>query len=301
MQDKLRAALTLKEKAEMYIVNLEKLKEEKSVDLSQYRVLKIEYSQMLEEAVSEVYSLKNNIKRELDNRISKLESLKQEVAYLEARFKVGQLSADTFLAKEKGPKGRLIELEKQISELLSYLNANKSTDLGIPESGFKLFGFNLWSRKHPSLTPLPTAREASDSEPKPPPVVEQPAPQPLPEPPPPPPPPPEPPLPPPPPPPPPPTVSITGLQIMPNRVSEGGSLGIMATITNVSPDNLQYKVELKINNDIKDSNILNLYFGESQEITFVTVAGAPGDYLVDIGGVTGNFSVMPLEQIRQLQ
>jgi hypothetical protein len=88
---------------------------------------------------------------------------------------------------------------------------------------------------------------------------------------------------------------------MPNRVSEGGSVGIMATITNVSPDNLQHKVELKINNVIKDSSILNLYFGESQEITFVTVAGTPGDYVVDIGGVTGNFIVMPLEQVRTLQ
>ena len=294
MHDKLRAALTLKEKAEMFLSNLEKLKEEKSVDLSQYRVLKIEYSQMLEEAVSEVYSLKNSVKRELDNKISKLESIKQELAYLEARFKVGQLSAETFLTKEKGPKSRVIDLEKQISELLSFLNANRSADLGIPASGVKIFGFNLWSsRKQP--TPVPVPKETPNPEPKPPPVVEQPPP------PPPPPPPPEPEPPPPPPPPPPPKVNITGLQIMPNRVSEGGTVGIMATITNISSDNLEHRVELKVNNEVKDSNILNLYPGESQEITFITMAGSPGDYVIDIGGVTGNFSVMPPEQIRQLQ
>ncbi len=289
MQDKLRVALTLKEKAESFLTNLEKLKEEKSVDAIQYRVLKIEYGQMREEAVSEVFTIKNNVKRELDNKISKLESLKQEMAYLEARFKVGQLTAETFLAKEKGPKSRLIDLEKQISDLLLLLNANKSTDLGIPESGIKLFGFNLGpSRKQPAAPPLPPAPQVPAPEPKPPPVVEQPPPQPLP-----PPPPPPPPVPPPPPPPPPPTVTVSGLQIMPNRVTEGSSVGIIATITNVSPGNLEYKVELKINNEFKDSNVLNLFQGESQEITFVTVAGSPGDYVVDIGGTTGNFIVMP--------
>ena len=151
MQDKLRAAFSRKEKAEMFLANLEKLKEEKNVGDRQYRVLKIEYTQMRDDAISEINTVKNTIKRELDSKASRLEVLKQELDYLETRFKVGQLSSDTYLAKEKAPKRQATDLEKRITELQTFLNASGSPELGVStESGIKILGFNLGSAKKQS-------------------------------------------------------------------------------------------------------------------------------------------------------
>ncbi len=285
MQDKLRAAFFRKEKAETYLANLEKLKEEKNVGDAQYRVLKIEYNQMRDDAISEINSAKNAVKKELDGKQSKLEVLKQELGYLEARFKVGQLSSDTYLAKEKGPKRQLMELEKRISELQTYLNATGSTELGgAAEEGMKILGLGFGTSKKqsagqpiPDMTAAPVADEAPPPEPIPPPPPPQP------------------------PPPPPPVTKVSGLQIMPARIVEGGSVGIIVTVANIVMGNVRDKVELKINGGVKDSQEVNLMPWESQEITFITSAEAPGSYQVDVNGVTGSFEVIDAGKVRFLR
>jgi uncharacterized cupredoxin-like copper-binding protein len=91
----------------------------------------------------------------------------------------------------------------------------------------------------------------------------------------------------------PPAISITNFQIMPDRVVQGSDVGIITTITNNSQDTIQHKLELKINGKTQAFHQLTLAPGESQEVTFVITAGAPGDYQVSIDGLTGKFSVMP--------
>ena len=91
----------------------------------------------------------------------------------------------------------------------------------------------------------------------------------------------------------PPAASITDLQVKPDRVTTGSIVDISATITNNSQTTIQQKVELKINDEVTSSQEITLAAGESQEVTFVTTAGSPGDYQVAIDGLTGKFSVMP--------
>ena len=68
------------------------------------------------------------------------------------RFKVGQLSIDTYRAKEKGPKSKLLELEKTISDLLMLINATKASEVGVSVGGLKVFGFGLgFSKIQPPL------------------------------------------------------------------------------------------------------------------------------------------------------
>ena len=88
-------------------------------------------------------------------------------------------------------------------------------------------------------------------------------------------------------------ISITALQVMPDRLTRGSSVGIIATVTNSSQSIIQHKVELKINGQVKTFEEVTLAPGESQDVTFVTTAGAPGEYQVAIDGLTGKFSVMP--------
>jgi hypothetical protein len=96
-------------------------------------------------------------------------------------------------------------------------------------------------------------------------------------------------------------VNTTGLQIMPECVMEGASVGIIVTVTNITQENVQQKVELKINSEVKDSTRVDLLPGQSQEITFVQVAKKSGSYQVDINGLTSSFSVIPAETIRSLR
>jgi hypothetical protein len=280
MHDKLRAAFSAKEKAESFLANLEKLKEEKSIGDAQYRVLKIEYTQMREDAVAKVNTIKAYAKKELDDKTSKINVLKQELAYLEARFKVGQLSANTYLYKEKGPKQKLVALEKKSSELQALIDSKGSAEIVIPESGLKVLGFDLgFSRKQSPEQAQSAVSEASESEQiSPPASVQQESPTPAPI-----------------------MVSTTGLQIMPERIMQGGSVGIIVVVTNVTQENVQQGLELKVNGEVKDSRQISLFPGESQEITFVQVVGKPGDYKVDINGLTGGFSVIPVETIRSLR
>lgn len=290
MQDKLRAAFSLKERAEMFLANLEKLKEEKSVGEAQYRVLKIEYAHMREDAISRINTVKTYVKKELDSQASKVDVFKQELSYLEARFKVGQLSANDYLLKEKGPKRRLTELERRISELQTFLNASSSTDLGVApaEGGLKVLGFNLgFSKRQPSGQVPPIFTGAPATNPKSPHISVESVSQP--------------PQPPPVPPPAPVMVGTAGLQIMPARVMEGGTVGIIVAVTNVTQGNVEQNVELKINGEVRDSRNVALFPGQSQELTFVQVAERQGNYKVDINGVTGNFNVVPAETIRSLQ
>jgi hypothetical protein len=282
MHDKLRAAFSAKERAELFLANLEKLKDEKSVGDAQYRVLRIEYAQMREDAVAKVNTIKAYTKKELDDKTSKLNVLKQELAYLETRFKVGQLSANTYLYKEKGPKQKMMALEKRILELQSLLDSSGSSEIVIPESGLKVLGINLGlSRKQSPEQAKPAVTEVLETGQMSPPANVQQQP--------------------PPPPPAPIMVSTTGLQIMPERVMEGGSVGIIVMVTNVTQENVQQDVKLKVNGEVRDSRQISLFPGESQEITFVQVVGKPGDYKVEINGLTGSFSVVPVETIRSLR
>ena len=90
-----------------------------------------------------------------------------------------------------------------------------------------------------------------------------------------------------------PAISITALQVMPDRLTQGSSVGIIATVTNNTQDTLEHKVELKINDQVKTFEEVTLAPGQSQEVTFLATAGAPGDYQVAIDGLTGQFTVMP--------
>jgi len=297
MQNKLRTAFLAKEKADNFLANLENLKEEKTVGDAQYRVLKIEYTQLRDDALSQINTLKNTIRKELDEKITKLEIVEQELGYLEARFKVGQLSPKDYMSKSKGPKRKLMDLEKRVSELQTFLDASISAELGGGESARKMLGLGLTApRKQVAeqmapVTSMQPEIGTGPNYPSPPlPLTPMPPSQTMPA-----------QMPPMPPPPPPPPIEAADLQIMPDRVVEGSNLGIIVTVTNIVPGFVQHRVDLRIDGGVKESRDLSLMPEETQELTFVVVAGKPGTYQVEICGLTGSFTVLAAEAIRSLQ
>lgn len=291
MQNKLRTAFLAKEKADTFLANLEKLKEEKNIGDAQYRVLKIEYTQLRDDALSQINTVKNAVRKELDEKITKLEIAEQELGYLEARFKVGQLSSKDYLSKSRGPKNKLMDLEKRVSDLQTFLDASISAELGGVENARKMLGLNIVTAKkqpaeqRPNVSPMP-AESVQDikyptiSSPlmSPPPLVVGPMPvtTPVSV--------PTPPI--------PPLVKLSDLQIMPDKVVENGNVGILITVINVVSEPVQYKIDLKINGSISESRDINLMPGEAQELTFIVAAGIPGNYKVEIGDLSGIYDVL---------
>jgi len=86
-------------------------------------------------------------------------------------------------------------------------------------------------------------------------------------------------------------ISITELQIMPEVVTPGSSVGITATVANSSQTTAQYKVELKINDEVKDFQEVTLAPGERRQVAFIIAAGAHGEYQIGIDDLTGKLSV----------
>ncbi len=290
MQNKLRAAFLAKEKADTFLINLEKLKEEKTIGDAQYRVLKIEYTQLRDDALSQINTIKNAVRKELDEKITKLEIIEQELGYLEARFKVGQLSPSDYMSKSKGPKRTLMDLEKRVSELQTFLDASISAELGGVENARRILGFATASSsrndiEQKSSSSPASIKESTESKSQPVPLSTttppqtplMPVPIPIPQP-----------------------IRVTDLQIMPNRVHEGGNLGIVVNVTSITSLYIQHKIDLKVNGSVNDSKDVALMPGEKQELTFVIEAGKPGVYQVEIGGLTGSYTVLATEVIRSL-
>jgi len=319
MSEKLKLALVDKEKAESYLSNLEKLKEEKAIEDVQFNVLKAEYTKLRNEALTRVNAEKAEIKKILDGKLKELATIKNTHKYLEIRYKVGQISAAEFAKQESNPKKKIMALEKVIGDLQKAYNAKSSSEITVDGSGAKVFGlFGKGKKQEPDLIPMadfpePVPSPAADE----PPVIEQPvqAAQPV--------------IDTPPEPPPvyhPATVSvqkierrideeseleaeghdgkdksrkslprgltISNLDILPERVIAGNEVGIIVSLKNISEQPVGHRLDLVINGEIRDAADIMLDAGKKDEITFLITAEVPGEYNIDLGGQHGRFIVV---------
>lgn len=126
----LQEAYSKKEKAEKLLSNLENLKKEGTIDEVQYESMKSEYSQMLNNANSEIERIKNDISKELESTQRDLDIYKQELSNLEVRFKAGELSADVYRKSEQRTRSKIERTQAGVSELKRLLDSKTSADVG---------------------------------------------------------------------------------------------------------------------------------------------------------------------------
>jgi hypothetical protein len=319
MADKLLSAFKDKAKAEQYLSNLEKLKQEGSVESIQYDTLKAEYSRMRQDAQLTIDDEKSQFQKILEIKKQELASLKLDLKYLEIRHKVGEISLDVFNKKKADPYRKITDLEATIAQLEEVINADSTslpdmnqqaqpvtstqTQQAIPSptqpvmrpsmqpKKKKSFGFSFsFGKKKQKIpvTPTPPIYEkpAIPAAPPreiinlPPPVTQEPpqiveeAPKkieeiPL-----------------------PPGLEITNLDILPTRVAAGNHVGILATAKNNTPNPIQHRIELRINDEVKDYREIFLLPGKSEEITFMVLTNYDGEYKVSIGGQIGRYTVL---------
>ncbi|HAV10076.1 MAG TPA: hypothetical protein DCX22_00420 [Dehalococcoidia bacterium] len=289
MRKALILAFQKHEQAEQFLSNLEGLKRAGSVQENLYNTLKKEYLAMREQSNRSIKTLKADIQQNLIEKKTDFSVFKDELQNLETRFKVGQLTSETFLKKTKVPKQKAEELEHQITCLQTMLDATNSHVLQNQSTRKRTF-WPLFSRKAAVTSPpLPKpAKSESVSMPLPPTqppseTVQQfyPEPEPIipvPE------------------PPPPimpiPMLTVTDLSIMPDRIEIGGTLGITAQVYNNTAEELTDIIELKIDEALEQATTVTIYPAETREITFIITANTEGIHTIAIGNATGTFTVV---------
>jgi hypothetical protein len=267
MEKDLRLALLSKEKSELFLSNLEKLRGDNAVNEMSYNALKTEYASALQNSLIRIDHIKAEFSKTLAGKNRELSVYKQELANLEARFKVGQIAAAVFLKTAKIPEKKITYLEDQLAHLNSLINARHSAEVTVPEtSGFgSLFGLRP-APERPALLPHIGYQEP----------VPAPAPQPVAE----------------------PvkvqdSTSVSSLMILPDRAFPGSTIGVIAAIVNTGTEPLLHRAELKVNDRIEAVNDVNLNPGQTEETTFMTVASSPGDYYISVDNATGILKVLP--------
>jgi peroxiredoxin len=132
MNDELRVAFSKKEKVELFLANLDKLKAEGSVDGTLYQDLSAEYIVILEEVNSSIKSIKAKLRKELDRKAEELDTLQKERDLLEARFSVGEMRSQAYWAQAKPLEKKIGQLKKEVPKLRVQVNATSSAELGGP-------------------------------------------------------------------------------------------------------------------------------------------------------------------------
>ncbi|MDD5312163.1 MAG: hypothetical protein PHO26_03905 [Dehalococcoidia bacterium] len=270
MSKELITAFQNKEKAELLLANLEKLYSDNTIKEASYNILKSEYSVALKNAQSKIDSIKQELNKILRTRTHELDVYKQELAHMEARFKVGQFTADTYLKQARNPRKKVSDLTDQVSYLSSLINATQSADIPTIESagvGSILSSLGNIFKSHkettdsfdllfPAVVPEEYVAQAEKHQ--------------VPD-----------------------TVNVSNLCILPDRVLPGSSVGVIATIINTGSETVLHKTEFKINNVTQSTNEITLSPGQCEELTFMMTAGVPGDYYISIDNVTGTLHVLP--------
>lgn len=270
MENDLHAAFAQKERAELFLNNLAQLFSDKAINETAFNALKAEYLVNLQHSRIKIDSIKQELNKRLALKSRQLGVLKQELANLDARFKVGQIPSAAYLRLSKGPQKKAYTLEASIAHLNSLISAQGSSEISMPEStGIASFFSSRFQARTPRTDTVPAhllwtppAQAAKPAE-----AVAPAAP--------------------------PDTTSVSNLHILPDRAYPGSSIGIVATVVNSGPDKVQHKAEFKVNGRLEAVNEIILEPGQHQEITFMTVAGIPGDYYISVDNATGILRIMP--------
>ena len=302
----LKLALHKKQKAETFLANLNKLKSEGSFSEHLFTTLHKEYTDMRDQAILKINTLKDTIQGELDDKRADQTVFKDELINLETRFKVGELTTEIYSKRAKSPKCKIDDLQQQINVLQALINSQRSSDIHIsqPKNRFLIFNIpsiaktapkntkNLTIRReydtqspcslenNTAITPPEFTRETEEAmpplqvspeiclEPEDIMIINSFSPQTQP-------------------------FTVDNLQIMPDRIKIGGNIGIMATIFNNTENTLTDNLVLIINQSVEREIPLTLEPSESQDVTFIITALAEGTHTVTLGTATGSFATVP--------
>ena len=110
MSEELNTKSLARERAELLLSNLEKLKSEVSAIETRYDVLTADYTKICDEAILRISAVKTAIEEELSNKVGYLQVFKPDVTNLEATFKLGLAPVETYLKERVTPPQEGLQL-----------------------------------------------------------------------------------------------------------------------------------------------------------------------------------------------
>jgi cytochrome c biogenesis protein CcmG/thiol:disulfide interchange protein DsbE len=164
MDEELRLALSKKEKVQLFLSNLEKLKDEGSLDDVQYQDLKTEYNVILNEQQEAVKSIKARLRKEFDSKAEELEATQKDQELVQIRYNVREIRPEVYWAQIKPLRKKVEQLRKEVPKLRTLVNAKSTDELGGPakvnlkELKLKKPLLNLKKRGKPAAPPPPTKK-----------------------------------------------------------------------------------------------------------------------------------------------
>jgi hypothetical protein len=93
---------------------------------------------------------------------------------------------------------------------------------------------------------------------------------------------------------------VNNLVITPAQANRGEYISVVAYVTNTGNATGLYNAELKVNESAVASSAVNIPAGATQAINFKVPANNAGTYKAIFGGLTGNYSVVDLAQVTQV-
>src|SRR4030042_1264766 len=120
-----------KEDTEKFLTNLEKLKADGSLTSDMYSGMKAEYEQRLNASVLEIERLKKDFSRQLAAVHQEHETYQQELTRLEVKYKIGELSEDSYSSSRQKIQTTIARLEQLSGELNALVAARSSADLAV--------------------------------------------------------------------------------------------------------------------------------------------------------------------------
>ena len=124
---KAREAYSTKERAELLLQNLQKLRAEVSAVETQYDVLKADYTEICDDAISKISTLKTAPADALESNSEELEVFKSEMTNLDARFKLGLVSVEAYLEQKEAlakaralPPGQLQSIIDKAADCIEF-------------------------------------------------------------------------------------------------------------------------------------------------------------------------------------
>jgi hypothetical protein len=124
-------ALATKDEILGFMVNLEKLKSDGSITAEQYAMGQDEYDGRLKATVAQIDRMKGGFRKELEAMQRELEAQRFEAGKLEARYKVGELTAEQYQSADRKLRDNIGRLEREAEELDRLIQAESAADVGV--------------------------------------------------------------------------------------------------------------------------------------------------------------------------
>jgi hypothetical protein len=124
---KAREAYSTKERAELLLQNLQKLRDEVSAVETQYDVLEADYTEICDDAISKISTLKTASAHALESSSEESEVFKSEMTNLDARFKLGLVPVESYLEQKEAlaeagalPPGQLQSIVDKAADCIEF-------------------------------------------------------------------------------------------------------------------------------------------------------------------------------------